>query len=161
MAVLVLGIEFKVFTIDRDEAEIEALREAEEAFYRRMVEDDPPPIDGMDSTVDALNAAFPVSDPDADAVDLTGCAADLAILDECSRQIKELEEKKKAAQSRIMETLGTAEKGFYSTYSVSWKSQKRQTFDRKKWEKDHGEIPEEYLKTSESRTFRFKKENDE
>ena len=60
-----------------------------------------------------------------------------------------------------METLGTAEKGFYSTYSVSWKSQKRQTFDRKKWEKDHGEIPEEYLKVSESRTFRFKKENDE
>ena len=73
-------------------------------------------------------------------------------------QIKALEEKKKAAQGRIKETLGEAEMGFYSTYSVSWKSQKQRTFDRKKWEKDHGEIPEEYLKTSESRTFRFKKE---
>lgn len=156
LAVLVLGIEFKVFVIERDEAEIEALRMAEENFWYQVQNDLPPEIDGMDSTVDALDAAFPVSDPDADAVDLTGCAADLVILDECSRQIKELEEKKKAAQARVMETLGTAEKGFYSTYSVSWKSQKRQTFDRNKWEKDHGEIPEEYLKTSESRTFRFK-----
>lgn len=161
LAVLVLGIEFKVFVIERDEAEIEALRMAEENFWHQVQNDLPPEIDGMDSTLNALNAAFPVSDPDADAVDLTGCAADLVILDECSRQIKELEEKKKAAQSRIMETLGEAERGYYSTYSVSWKSQKRQTFDRKKWEKDHGEIPEEYLKTSESRTFRFKKENEE
>lgn len=161
LAVLVLGVEFKVFVIDRDEAEIEALRMAEEDFWNLVQNDQPPEIDGMDSTADALNAEFPVSDPEAGAVDLTGCATDLAILDECTRQIKELEEKKKAAQARVMKTLGTAEKGFYSTYSVSWKSQKRQIFDRKKWEKDHGEIQEEYLKVSESRTFRFKKENDE
>ena len=38
-------------------------------------------------------------------------------------------------------------------------TQKRSTFDRKKWEKDHGEIPQNYFKSSESRTFRFKKEN--
>ena len=161
LAVLVLGIEFKVFVIERDEAEIEALRMAEENFWYQVQNDLPPEIDGMDSTVDALNAAFPISDPEADAVDLTGCAADLAILDECARQIKELEEKKKAAQARVKEAMGTAEKGFYSTYSVSWKSQKQRTFDREKWEKEHGAIPEEYLKVSESRTFRFKKENDE
>lgn len=161
LAVLVLGIEFKVFVIERDEAEIEALRLAEENFWYQVQNDLPPEIDGMDSTVDALNAAFPISDPDADSVDLTICAVDLALLDECTQQIKALEEKKKAAQARVMETLGAAEKGVYGGYSVSWKSQKRSTFDRKKWEKDHGEIPEEYLKTSESRTFRFKKENEE
>lgn len=160
LAVLVLGVEFKVFTIERDEAELAALKMAEENFWYQVQNDLPPAIDGMDSTIDALNETFPTSEPDTE-MDLTGCAVDLAILDECTRQIKELEEKKKAAQARVMETLGTAEKGFYSTYSVSWKSQKRQTFDRKKWEKDHGEIPEEYLKISESRTFRFKKENDE
>lgn len=158
LAVLVLGIDFKVFVIERDEAELEALKEAEENFWYQVQNDLPPEIDGMDSTIDALNETFPISDPEADAVDLTSCAVDLTILDECSQQIKALEEKKKAAQGRIKETLGEAEMGFYSTYSVSWKSQKQQTFDRKKWEKDHGEIPEEYLKTSESRTFRFKKE---
>ena len=161
LAVLVLGIEFKVFTIERDEAELAALKMAEENFWDMVQKDLPPEIDGMDSTVDALNAAFPVSDPDADAVDLTGCAADLAILDECSRQIKELEEKKKAAKARVMETLGTAEKGFYGGYSISWKSQKQSTFDRKKWEKEHGAIPEEYSKVSECRPFKFNKTKEE
>ena len=74
-------------------------------------------------------------------------------------QIKALEEKKATAQARIMETMGTAERGGYGSYSVTWKTQKRSTFDRKKWEKDHGEIPQNYFKSSESRTFRFKKEN--
>lgn len=161
LAVLVLGVEFKVFTIERDEAELAALKMAEENFWYQVQNDLPPEIDGMDSTVDALNATFPVSDPESDAVDLTVCAIDLAILDECSQQIKALEEKKKAAQARVMETLGAAEKGFYGGYSVSWKSQKRSTFDRKKWEKEHGAIPEEYFKVSDSRTFRFKKENEE
>lgn len=161
LAVLIGNKQFKWFAVERDEAEISALMMAEESFWANVQSETPPEIDGMDSTVDALNATFPVSDPEADAVDLTGCATDLAILDECSRQIKELEEKKKAAQARVKEAMGTAEKGFYSTYSVSWKSQKQRTFDREKWEKDHGEIPEEYLKVSESRTFRFKKENDE
>ena len=112
----------------------------------------------MDSTIDAVNAVFPVSEPDTE-IDLTGCASDLAILDECGQQIKALEAKKAAAQARIMEAMGTAERGGYAGYSVSWKSGKQKTFDRKRWEKDHGNIPEEYLKTSENRTFRFKKEN--
>ena len=158
LAVLVLGIGFYVFTIERDENEIAALKMAEENFWYQVQNDLPPEIDGMDSTIDAVNAVFPVSEPDTE-IDLTGCAADLAILDECGQQIKALEAKKAAAQARIMEAMGTAERGGYAGYSVSWKSGKRQTFDRKRWEKDHGNIPEEYLKTSENRTFRFKKEN--
>lgn len=160
LAVLVLGVEFKVFTIERDEAELAALKMAEENFWYQVQNDLPPAIDGMDSTIDALNETFPTSEPDTE-MDLTGCAVDLAILDECSQQIKALEEKKAAAQGRIMEAMGTAERGLYGGYSVSWKSQKRSTFDRKKWEKDNGAIPEEYFKVSESRPFKFKKENNE
>lgn len=158
LAVLIGNKQFKWFTVERDEAEISALMMAEENFWGMVQNGLPPEIDGMDSTADALNAVFPVSEPGTE-IDLTGCTADLAIMDECAQQIKALEEKKAAAQARIMETMGTAERGGYAGYSVTWKSQKRQTFDRKKWEKDHGNIPEEYLKMSESRTFRFKKEN--
>lgn len=160
LAVLVLGVEFKVFTIERDEAELAALKMAEENFWYQVQNDLPPAIDGMDSTIDALNETFPTSEPDTE-MDLTGCAVDLAILDECTQQIKALEEKKAAAQGRIMEAMGTSERGLYGGYSVSWKSQKWATFDRKKWEKEHGEIPEEYFKVSESRPFKFKKENNE
>lgn len=160
LAVLVLGIEFKVFVIDRDEAELAALKEAEESFWAKVQSDTPPEIDGMDSTIDALNAEFPASEPETE-MDLTGCAVDLAIMDECAQQIKALEKKKAAAQARIMEAMGTAERGGYGSYSVTWKSQTRQTFDRKKWEKERGKIPQEYFKISESRTFRFKKEINE
>lgn len=160
LAVLVLGVEFKVFVIERDDAELAALKMAEENFWEKVQSDTPPEIDGMDSTIDALNAEFPASDPETE-MDLTGCAVDLAIMDECSQQIKTLEEKKAAAQARIMETMGTAERGGYGSYSVTWKSQMRQTFDRKKWEKERGKIPQEYFKISESRTFRFKKEINE
>lgn len=158
LAVLVLGIDFKVFVIERDEAEIEALRAAEADFWEMVQTDTPPELDGSASTVDALSGQFPTSDPDGYA-DLTGNAADLAIIDECNAQIKALEDKQAAAKARIMQTLGTCETGSYGDYSVSWKTQKRSTFDRKKWEKDNGKIPDEYFKISESRTFRFKKEN--
>lgn len=160
LAVLIGNKQFKWFTVERDEAEIAALMMAEENFWYQVQNDLPPEIDGMDSTLDALNGTFPTSEPNTE-MDLTGCAVDLAILDECTQQIKALEEKKAAAQGRIMEAMGTAERGLYGGYSVSWKSQRRATFDRKKWEKEHGEIPEEYIKVSESRPFKFKKENNE
>lgn len=156
LAVLVLGIEFKVFAIERDEAEIEALRAAEADFWEMVQTDTPPELCGAD--VEPLGDQYPESDPDGYA-DLTGNSTDLSIIDECNTQIKALEEKQAAAKARIMQTLGTCETGSYGSYSVSWKSQKRSTFDRKKWEKENGKIPEEYFKISESRTFRFKKEN--
>lgn len=93
LAVLVLGIDFKVFVIERDEEELEALKEAEESFWENVQSETPPAIDGMDSTIDALNAEFPVSEPETE-MDLTGCAVDLAIMDECGQQIKALEERK-------------------------------------------------------------------
>ena len=158
LAVLVLGVGFYTFVIERDEAEIAALKAAEENFWEMVQSDTPPEIDGSASTEDALNAAYPESEPDTE-VDLTGYAADLAIIEACDQQIAELDEKKSAARARIMEAMGTAEKGSYGAYTVTWKSQSRSTFDRKKWEKDNGAIPSKYFKTSESRTFRFKKEN--
>lgn len=159
LAVLVLGIEFKVFVIERDEDEIAALMAAEADFWNLVQTDTPPEIDGSVSTVDALNAEYPASEPETE-IDLTGYTADLAILDECARQIKELEEKKTAAQARIMKAMGTAERGSCGAYSVSWKSQTRSTFDRKKFEKANGAIPDEYFKISGSRPFRFKKETE-
>lgn len=158
LAVLVLGIDFRVFCIERDEDEIESLRAAEADFWNMVQSDTPPDVDGSPSTLEALNDEFPEV-VECDPVDLTGNAADLAVIDECIRQIKELEEKKATAQARIMQSLGTAETGFYGDYSVTWKSQKRNTFDRKRWESVNGKIPQEFFKTSESRTFRIKKEN--
>ena len=77
LAVLIGNKQFKWFTVERDEAEISALMMAEENFWYQVQNDLPPAIDGMDSTIDALNAEFPASDPGTE-MDLTGCAVDLA-----------------------------------------------------------------------------------
>lgn len=154
LAVLVLGIEFKVFVIERDEDEIEALRAAEADFWDMVQTETPPEPDGSVSTEEALGAQFPQSEPET-SVDLTAYGADFAILEECGKQIKMLEEKQAAAKARIMLAMETAERGECGAYFVSWKTQTRSTFDRKKFEKAHGAIPSEYFKTSESRPFRF------
>lgn len=157
LAVLVLGIEFKVFCIERDEAEIEALRNAEYQFWQLVKTETPPEIDGSLSTEEALNMEFSKKTLDNVEIDLTCCATDLSILDECTNQIRLLEDRKAAAQCRIMKNMGSSEHGAYGQYKVTWKNQTRSTFDRKKFEKDHGQIPKDYFKISESRTFRFKK----
>lgn len=158
LAVLILGIDFKVFCIDRDEDEIAALRAAEEDFWNMVQTDTPPDVDGSPSTLEALNAEFPNSN-NSDRMDLTANASDLEIMDMCNQQIKDLERKKSEAQARIMQSLGSCERGEYGAYSVTWKNQVRRTFDREKWESEHGKIPDQYFKSSGSRTFRFKKEN--
>lgn len=156
LAVLVLGIGFHVFVIERDEGEINALKEAEAEFFRKMREDEAPALDGAGSTLDALNAEFPQAEAGTE-MDLTAWSGDLAILEACNRQIKVIEEKKAAAQARLMEAMGETERGSFGAYAVTWKNQIRSTFDKKKWERDHGPIPAEYMKTSENRVFRFRK----
>lgn len=158
LAVLVLGIDFKVFCIDRDEDEIAALRAAEEDFWNMVQTGTHPDVDGSPSTLEALEAEFPYSD-NFSRMDLTSNASDLEIMDMCNQQIKDLERKKSEAQARIMQSLGQCERGEYGAYSVTWKNQVRRTFDREKWESEHGKIPDQYFKSSGSRTFRFKKEN--
>lgn len=158
LAVLVLGIDFKVFCIDRDEDEIAALKAAEENFWNLVQTDTPPDVDGSPSTLEALEEEFRDCS-DSGLIDLTENASDLEIMDMCNQQIKDLERKKSEAQARIMQSLGQCERGEYGSYSVTWKNQVRRMFDRKKWESEHGRIPDQYFKSSEGRTFRFKKEN--
>ena len=157
LAVLVFGRGFYVYTLERNEDEISALMDAEAEFWERVENRIPPELDGNKATLDALETKYSWSDPTA-CVDLTSCAADLAVLEACQEQIKALEVKERAAKARIMSAMGSAESGDYGGYRVSWRPQVRKTFDQKKWEACNGKISEEYMKSSETRVFRFTKE---
>ncbi len=158
LAVLVLGIEFKVFCIERDEDEIAALRAAEEDFWNLVQTDTPPDLDGSASTTKALSAEFPQSEL-GDSVDLTAHCTDLEIIDECAKQIKVLEKQRAAAQARIMRYMGTNERGSCDGFSVKWATQWRHAFDIKKFEEENGPIPEKYFKAIGMRPFHIKKED--
>lgn len=152
LAALVFGKGFYWFEIKREEAECAALMAVEASFWDRVKNNTPPAADGAEATTAALKTIFPESEEIT--VDLSGFAANLAIYNEIGRQIKELEEQRDAQANYIKEFMGAAEKGNAGNYSVSWKTQSRSTFDRKKYEQAHGAIPPEFFKASTSRVFR-------
>lgn len=153
LGVLVLGKGFYSFVIERDEAEIAALADAERGFWENVENDVPPPLDGTEPTQDALKTIFADSAPGT-SVDLTGVGVHLESYLNLKAQIKEVEAALAEHQAHIMQYMGEAEKGSFGNIRVNYKTQVRQIFDRKAFEADNGEIPAEYFNTTTSRPFK-------
>lgn len=154
LAALVFGKGFYWFDVKREDSECAALMAVEADFWERVTHNAPPAIDGTEATTEALRTVFPESD-EGRTVDLSGFAANLELYNALGRQIKELEEQRDTQANYIKGFMGSAEKGEAGNYSVSWKSQSRSTFDRKKYEQACGAIPQEFFKTSTFRAFKI------
>lgn len=153
LGVLCFGRGFYHFVIERDEAEIRALEAAEKDFWQQVEEGKAPDIDGTSSTAEAVRMIFDKSDP-AREIDLTAMQTNLLTLSKLKAQQKDLEAMIEAQQTQIMAYMGEAERGSCDGFTVTWKSQSRKTFDRKKFETENGAIPEKYYKHGTSRVFR-------
>lgn len=154
LAVLVFGRGFYHFTIERDEAEIAALRAAEEAFWQKVTTNTPPEVDGAEATLEAIRTIYKNSSPGTE-IALMGVAGELATLASLKKREAELAAEIAEQQARIMAYMGAAERGQWGQYKVSYRTQERRTFDRDKFEADHGKIPEEYYKVSTSRPLKL------
>lgn len=153
LAVLIGNRDFKIFEIDRDEAEIEALMNAEKDFWELVKTDTPPTADGTASTSEALVTLYPQSN--GETVDLSGHYMDLFMYSQCTAQIKELEAKRDGFANKVKSFLGEAGRGENDKYRVSWTTSERKSFDAKKLGSEHPEINlNDYYKTSTCRTFR-------
>ena len=153
LAVLIGNKEFKWFTIERDEDEIEALMTAEGEFYNHVKTGVPPAIDGTASTTAAIKTIF--ADSNDETVDLFGCTYDLDRYVALNNQIKELETMRDEASNRIKLIMGESGSGECDKYKVSWKTQTRNMFDSKKFAADHKEMDlSGYYKSSSTRAFR-------
>ena len=153
LAVLIGNREFKLFVLDRDEAEIEALMSAEEEFWRLVRNDTPPAVDGSEATTKALSAVYANSN-DA-VVDLHSFGMDMRRYMALKNQIKELETAADEIVNRIKVTMGEACRGECAEYKISWKSQSRNTFDSKRFARENPDIDlSGYCNTSSARVFR-------
>lgn len=154
LAVLVLGKEFHVYTLERDEAEIRALMDAETAFWEQYVETDTPPAaDGAESTTDAIRTIY--ADSSHSICILFGRETLLEEYMALKSQSKALDARIAEIQNTIMEDMQDAERGECGAYTVIWKAQERETFQRKEFEKAHPEINlAEYCRVSKSRPFK-------
>lgn len=153
LGVLVLGKGFYEFEIARDEAEIEALANAEREFWGYVTRNTAPPLDGSEATQGALKTILADSTPGRD-IDLTGVSRHLTLYMALKDQIKDLQDQLYEHQAHIMNYMGDAESGAFDTTKVYFKTQTRQIFDRKSYEAEHGPIPKGYLSESTSRPFK-------
>lgn len=151
LGVLCFGHGFFHFVIDRNDAEIEALAFAEEAFYQNVVNNISPDVDGSDASLEALKTIY--SESRQEQLDLFPVETYICIYNSLSKQIQELETKKKESAAKIQKFMGSADSGIYSSGKVSWKTQERSTFDRKKFESENGAIAPKYFKKTKSRPF--------
>lgn len=160
LAVLVFGRGFYTYTLERDQAEIDALMAAERDFWPCVETDTPPAPDGAEATTDTLTTIY------AESMD-TGMElfGRETMLTEYSR----LKEQRKTIDSRIGEIeniikndMKEAERGSCGSFKVLWKTQERRTFQTKAFEKAYPDIDlTPFYKTSTARPFKvteFKEE---
>ena len=153
LAVLVLGVGFYHFEIERDEAEIAALAKSEADFWKLVESKTSPVADGAESTSETLSTIYPESNDDS--VSLLAYERDLEQYIAITKQIKELEALKDEAANRVKAFMGESGKGESNGYKVSWTSSERKTFDTKKFAADHKDMDlSEYYKSSSYRTFK-------
>ena len=157
LAVLVLNKAFHVFTIERDEAEIQALIAAEKDFWENHVlKQIPPTPDGSESTSEIIKQLFPEA-REREEVALFGLEEKIEQYLSLDAKIKELERERDALKQELQLAMADAEIGRAQGYIVEWKNQVRQSLDTKKLKSEHAEIYEKYLKPAQTvRMFKIK-----
>lgn len=153
LAVLIGNREFKWFTLERDEDEINALMEAEREFWQLVENDIPPEADGMAATTEAIKTIYPESN--SSTCDLYLYRSELHRYLYISEQIKALEQERDGAANLVKAVMGEAERGECDGFKASWKSQTRRTFDSKAFMADHPDLDfSGYYKETSTRVFR-------
>ena len=157
LAVLVLNQGFYPFTIERDDAEIQALMQAEKEFWKYVEKDTPPPLDGLEATSEAIKTIYKDNISNSDPVDLFGRDKLVQEWFDIKNEIKKWEEKQELIKQVLQNDLGQNEIGLCGDFEVRWKGQSRNTFDAKTFAKDHPEIDlSGYYKQSSFRKFEIK-----
>lgn len=155
LAVLIGCREFRIFTLERSEEEIEALMRIEERFYAHVKDDTPPEAMAADSeTVEDIYRDCETIPEDMDFT------PDLELLQDYDAALEREKEAKAAVdelKARICQRLGVYESGSAGGYRVTWKTSKRQTFDTKKFKADNPNIDlKPWYRESTARIFYFK-----
>lgn len=153
LAVLVFGRGFFIFTLERDQAEIDALMAAENGFWEMVENDTPPVLDGSEATADALQVIY--SDTQNVGVELFGRETMLSEYFALKQQKKALDERIGEIENIVKGDMKEAERAACGVFSVTWKPQVRKLFQKDAFSKDHPDIDlSPYFKDSVSRPFK-------
>lgn len=155
-AALIGGNRLVTVVMERDDDLVKMLIAEEQAFWQRVTDRNPPPIDGQESTEELLKRLFDSAAPD------TAVGLDEDLLDElvayhaAHAAVKDAEEQKRQATNRLRAALGDAEAGLTGdgTRVVTWKQGTRKAFDVEQLKAEMPEIAEKFTRTTVTRTLR-------
>jgi predicted phage-related endonuclease len=157
VAVLIGGQHYKDFEIARDDALIANLIEGERAFWQRVIDRTPPPVDGSDSTIEALRARY--DDPEPGSVVELDDRRFIELLAErkaYEERIDQLEAALGAVKNEFMQALGDHEIGTVDGVKVvTWKRSERHSIDVKALKANEPDIAAIYETVTPVRTLRF------
>lgn len=163
IACLIMGIDFVVREIERDESLIDDLRRIESDFWHTYVETGKmPPPDGSKAAGEAILQMYPTSAADT-SVDLIGFKDRLSRYDEIDALIGSLEREQAEIKQQIQLEMKDAETAYIGDRKVTWKSTKpRKTIDSKKLQEEMPEIYKSFLKEGKpSRRFTVSKKQED
>ena len=149
--------EFAIYTMKPDQEVIEKMVErCRQWWWRHIVANNAPAIDGSDSATKVINLTPKYND---DVVQTDEEGADLIErLIAIKSQLKEIEKEKKGLENQIKDLINHNEGIYYGARKATWKEQKgRSSWDTKQLEADHPELAEKYKKSGKSfRVLRVK-----
>lgn len=154
LAVLVLGIGFHTFVIERDEEEIAALMELEAEFWEHVETNTPPAADGETPTSDAIRTIYAECDG-TDAIELFGREALLLQYAAEADAIKRHEKEQERIKQILMQDLGEHTIGFCGSYKVTWKPTVSNRIDTARLRKEQPAVAAQYTKQTTTRTMRI------
>lgn len=148
VAVLIGGQEFREYYIERDEADIKAINDAVDTFWRDFVETDTAPaLIGNDPEANALLSQH--SDPSTEFIAMLD--EDVSMLDELQEikdQMEDLKHRKTLIENTIKDIIGDNKGIETETKRITWVRSTRSSFDKKAFDQAHPGITNDYMKTS-------------
>lgn len=156
LAVLVLNRGFYAFEIERDDAEIEALVRAEEAFWRLVESGEAPELDGSTATLNALRTVHPEEADGSFAPLSRQMDAELKRLTDEQDMIRELQADCDAIKARVMDYMGDAAVAENDRYICTWKTRSRVSVDAKTLKREYPDVYAKVIKTTSFRQFSSK-----
>lgn len=156
IAVLIGGNKFLWQEVKRDEEIIDYLIQIEGDFWRLVETNTPPPMDGTESSSQALKLLYPESRA-GKAIELPTEAEELVSeWDAVKAMIAGYEEKLAAIENQLKAMLGEAESGTVGDKLVSWKTITSKRIDSKRIRELHPEIYDQCSKESSYRRFEIR-----
>jgi len=156
IACLIGGNHFVWKEIPRNEADIEALIEAETSFWAKVLTKTMPAVDGSDSCAAALRERFTGGKPEP--IELTAAAGQkIARYFSLKETRDSLQAQMDEIKNELCLDLGDNEYGICDEYKVAWRSQAgKKTIDTKALQKEMPEVYEKYLKVGKpTRVFKI------